>query len=295
MIYIGDRCTHNALIIFSINTSGVIKDGYDYMPRTIEFYNYQEERVYTYINDNSKTINLPMNNRPVKIYKSTDSLISFRIKDQDRKPMNLNGFDLTANLTKTQDKTSTISKPLLLTDEYNGAAQLSLAEKDIRQLESGLYYLTVTVKDADDIVRPLYSDYNQRVSGTVEILDTELPTLIDSTTLSTFTELGGTGKFFTSVVEGDARKHDKTGLHTFAVYATDFTGKLYAEGTLDLIGNDSSDWFTLDLSLANPYALFTAFSGVDAFNFSGNIAWIRFYYEEDSANTGTIDKILYRH
>ena len=265
------------------------------MPRTIEFYNYQEERVYTYINDNSKTINLPMNNRPVKIFKSTDSLISFRIKDQDRKAMNLNGLDLTANLTKTQDKTSTISKPLLLTDEYNGAAELSLTEKDIRQLESGLYYLTVTVKDADDIVRPLYSDYNQRVSGTVEILDTELPTLIDSTSLSTFSELGGTGNFYTSVVEGDARKHDKTGLHTFAVYATSFTGKLYAEGTLDLIGNDSSDWFTLDLSLANPFALLTAFSGIDAFNFSGNIAWIRFYYEKDPANTGTIDKILYRH
>ena len=265
------------------------------MPRTIEFYNYQEERVYTYINDNSKTINLPMNNRPVKIYKSTDSLISFRIKDQDRKAMNLNGLDLTANLTKTQDKPSTISKPLLLTDEYNGAAELSLTEKDIRQLESGLYYLTVTVKDADDIVRPLYSDYNQRVSGTVEILDTELPTLIDSTSLSTFSELGGTGNFYTSVVEGDARKHDKTGLHTFAVYATSFTGKLYAEGTLDLIGNDSSDWFTLDLSLANPFALLTAFSGIDAFNFSGIIAWIRFYYEKDPANTGTIDKILYRH
>ena len=265
------------------------------MPRTIEFYNYQEERVYTYINDNSKTINLPMNNRPVKIYKSTDSLISFRIKDQDRKAMNLNGLDLTANLTKTQDKTSTISRPLLLTDEYNGAAELSLTEKDIRQLESGLYYLTVTVKDADDIVKPLYSDYNQRVSGTVEILDTELPTLINSVDLSTFTQLGGTAKFFTSVVEGDARKHDKTGLHTFAVYATNFTGKLYGQGTLDLAGNDASDWFTLDLALANPYALLTAFSGVDAFNFSGNIAWIRFYYEKDPANTGTIDKILYRH
>ena len=265
------------------------------MPRTIEFYNYQEERVYTYINDNSKTINLPMNNRPVKIYKSTDSLISFRIKDQDRKPMNLNGLDLTANLTKTQDKASTISRPLLLTDEYNGAAQLSLTEKDIRQLESGLYYITVTVKDADDIVRPLYSDFNQRVSGTVEILDTELPTLVNSQELTTFVELAGSSKFYADVVEGDARKHDKTGLHTFAVYATNFTGKVYGEGTLDLAGNDASDWFTLNLSLANPYALFTAFSGVDAFNFSGNIAWIRFYYEKDPANTGTIDKILYRH
>ena len=265
------------------------------MPRTIEFYNYKEERVYTYINDNSKTINLPMNNRPIKIYKSTDSLISFRIKDQDRKPMNLNGLDLTANLTKTQDKTSTITKPLLLTDEYSGAAELSLTEKDIRQLESGLYYITVTVKDADDIVRPLYSDFNQRVSGTVEILDTELPTLVNSQELTTFVELAGSSKFYADVVEGDARKHDKTGLHTFAVYATNFTGKVYGEGTLDLAGNDASDWFTLNLSLANPYALFTAFSGVDAFNFSGNIAWIRFYYEKDPANTGTIDKILYRH
>ena len=73
------------------------------------------------------------------------------------------------------------------------------------------------------------------------------------------------------------------------------TGKVYGEGTLDLIGNDSSDWFTLNLSLANPYALLTAFSGVNAFNFSGNIAWVRFYYEKDPANTGTIDKILYRH
>ena len=70
--------------------------------------------------------------------------------------------------------------------------------------------VTVTIKDADDIVRPLYSDYNQRVSGTVEILDTELPTLIDSTILSTFTELGGTpvggtAKFFTNLFEIDSK------------------------------------------------------------------------------------------
>ena len=39
---------------------------------------------------------------------------------------------------------------------------------------------------------------------------------------------------------------------------------------------------------------YTNFSGVEAYNFNGNIMWVRFRYEPDPANAGTIDKILYR-
>jgi len=264
------------------------------MTQTVEFYHYNDTRVFTLVENNSKTVNLPMNDRIIKMYKGADSFLSFRIKNQDRKPIAMSGKNAIAYFTKNGASAASLSRPLLVTSTFDGACELLVHEKDLRNLQSGFYHLTITLEDSNGVIRPLYSDYNQRASATVEILDAQLPTLKESVVLDQFYDLQSNGVFYTDIFAGDAQSFDKAGLHTFAVYATNYTGRVYAEATLDLQGTASSRWFELDLTLANKYIQFTNFNGVDAYNFSGNLMWVRFRYEPDLNNTGTLDKIVYR-
>lgn len=264
------------------------------MTQTVEFYHYHDTRVFTLVENNSKTVNLPMNDRIIKIYKGADSFLSFRIKNQDRKPVSMSGKNATAYFKKNGAAVASLSRPLLVTGTFDGECELLIHEKDIRNLQTGLYHLTITLTDSNGVTRTLYSDYNQRAAATVEIVDDQLPNLSESIELTQFYDLQNNDVYYSDIYSGDAQSFDKAGLHTFAIYATNFSGKVYAEGTLDLQGTNNSRWFELSLSLANKYILLTNFSGVDAYNFTGNLMWVRFRYEPDQNNTGTLDKIVYR-
>ena len=92
------------------------------------------------------------------------------------------------------------------------------------------------------------------------------------------------------------------GLHTTAVYVTDFAGKFWIEGSL--VNDPTSldgDWFVIKLSSFFPFHEFgntpkpdDTFTGIEAFNFTGSIRWVRFKYQPDGDNTGTFDQVLFR-
>jgi len=266
------------------------------MTQTITMYDYQDHRIYTLVEDNSKTVNLPMNDKIIKVYKGADAYLSYRLKNQDRKPLSLAGANITMFLRKSGAVTQApvISRPLTIINNYDATAEVLLQEVDIRDLEPGLYHMTLHHEDVNGIKRTMYSDFNQRAAVTVEIIDDQVPSFADSTTLDVFTDIAGNDVYYTAVSPGDAQSFDKKGLHTFAVYATNFTGKVYAEGTLDLAGNNTSKWWEAKLAVNNNYIQLTNFTGVEAYNFTGNVMWTRFRYEPDATNAGTIDKILYR-
>lgn len=266
------------------------------MTQSIDMYFYTDQRIYTLVEDNSKTVNLPMNDRIIKVYKGADAYLTYRLKNQDRKPLSLAGANVTMFLRKSGAVTTapTMSRPLTVVNTYDAECEVLLGESEIRDLEPGFYHMTLHHEDSKGVKRTMYSDFNQRAAVTVEIVDDQVPSFAESRTLDTFTDILSNNVFYSAVVEGDAQSFDKKGLHTFAVYATNFTGKIYAEGTLDLAGNNASRWWEAKLAVNANHIQLTNFSGVEAYNFSGNIMWVRFRYEPDPSNTGTIDKILYR-
>ncbi len=266
------------------------------MTQTTNYYMYDNNRVFTLVEDNSKTVNLPMNDRIIKIYKGADAFLPFRLKNQDRKPLSLAGVNVTMFLRKSGAVTNApvISRPLTVKNSYDAECEVLLGESEIRDLESGLYHMTLQHEDSNGTTRTLYSDYNQRAAATVEIIDDQVPSFADSQVLTTFNDIGNNQKYYSDIVVGDAQSFDKKGLHTFSVYATNFTGKLFAEGSLDLNGVTTGNWFEFSLAVNSNSINYTNFSGVEAYNFNGNIMWVRFRYEPDPANAGTIDKILYR-
>lgn len=97
------------------------------------------------------------------------------------------------------------------------------------------------------------------------------------------------------------------GLHTLAVYLSDFTGRLYIQGTL-ATDPQEDDWFNIELQNNSAYTEFPIVNGsptgingdtgVDSFSFEANLVWLRAVVDRSYLPTpedpihGSISKIL---
>jgi hypothetical protein len=120
-------------------------------------------------------------------------------------------------------------------------------------------------------------------------------TIIDAST--------GTDFNFTSIeVRGDAFYGYTDGMHTIAFYFSNFTGKVYLEGTL-ANAPGSTDWFPLSIDPPNDYMQLTAHTGIVARTFEGNFMFLRVRIDRDyltPANNnnlvwGQISQVLLNH
>lgn len=120
-------------------------------------------------------------------------------------------------------------------------------------------------------------------------------TIIDAST--------GTNFNFTSPeIRADAFYGYTDGLHTVAFYFSNFTGKLYLEGTLANVPT-STDWFPLSIQPPNDFMQLTTHSGVVARSFQGNFMFVRVRIDRDyltpahnnDLGWGQISQVLLNH
>lgn len=108
------------------------------------------------------------------------------------------------------------------------------------------------------------------------------------------TRAGGTTPFYSPQVAGTTLKGHRDGLHTVAIYTTNFKGKFYIQGSVESNPSES-DWFQIETNSIYGYEPYhTPESGVRAVNFQHNLYYVRFYFINDADNTGTVDKITIR-
>ena len=78
------------------------------------------------------------------------------------------------------------------------------------------------------------------------------------------------------------------GVYTIAIYTTNFTGRIYIQGTL-ASNPAETDWFNISLT-GSSYLDFTSLTDVAGYTVSGNYTYIR--AKVTNRTEGTIDKIL---
>ena len=94
----------------------------------------------------------------------------------------------------------------------------------------------------------------------------------------------------------DARpsENNNKALHTIAVYTRNFSGGLRVQGTM-AVTPGNTDWFDITMDGAGSRTnSFSNSTSVTNYNFYGVYQAVRFSWQNDSGNTGLIDKILYR-
>lgn len=225
--------------------------------------------------------------RNLKIAKGIDNIITFEIKNGDHKPLSILNTYTPYVEVFTEDNVlhkkyiGTIKETT--TPNYKGQFTINVQDNDTLNIDGQyLSYTVYLMKNSDSTNTLTYADDQFGIRGVMELTDEAFPGAIPSTSISTW------NNYVSSVVDAEPHINSNEGLHTIAAYcSSNFEGTLTVEGTLD--DNTTTTWFTIaTIDIQNPTQPVYK-------NFNGVFSNLRFKYENELGNTGTIDKILLRN
>ena len=247
----------------------------------------------------STTVNSPTTYQPFVFHKGVDNHIQLVINDRSRRTADINNVTIKGKLIKRSDRSIVVTKNAIV-DSYDDArVTFKLQPGDVANLDATLYEFAITSVNNEGEEFLLSPQLNHKGQWTVELREGPLPKLVDNVTLASFSGgAGATDPQYTSATDGSVLKGSSDGLHTVAIYTTNFKGKIYVQGSVESEPSStagSEDWFLIDTNGLTGYENYaTATSGVRAVNFVHNLYKVRFYYVADASNTGTVDKITIR-
>ena len=128
------------------------------MAETLTLFKYDTNIHFMLADDINKTVNPPMNNKIIKVYKGVDSALNFFIKDKDRKPVSLTSGTLTAYLVDHTTNKLLFSRLVEEIDNTTGQAKLTIRNKDLVGAEPGFYDLSLTFENVDGETLTLFAD-----------------------------------------------------------------------------------------------------------------------------------------
>ena len=174
-----------------------------------------------------------------------------------------------------------------------GTASCTITEGDLLPLDAKFYNFAVREVKADGSREITYADTGYNAAGTLEILDGAYPDAVNSTSISSFTITTGPLARTSSSIDAKPGINNNKALHTIAVYTKNFSGALRVQGTMSS-SPASADYFNITLDGESSPVTFSSSSTVTNYNFYGVFHYVRFSWDNDTDNTGIIDKILYR-
>ena len=230
--------------------------------------------------------------RRLTLHRGVNNPITFTFKNEDQKAQDITSKTYEFNIIDTESKKSVVTKTLTVLDDGStvstkGDASTTITEGDLLPLEAKFYNFSVREVKSDGSREVTYSDTGYASAGTIEILDGAFPEFVASTAIIQFTGNGGPLQYTSSAIDARPGINNNKALHTIAMYPQSFSGKLIVQGTMASSPSDS-DFVTVTS------ATFSDASSPSTLNFTGIFHSVRFSWDNDSGNTGKIDKILYR-
>ena len=232
--------------------------------------------------------------RRLKIYRGVRNPVTFTFKNEDQKRQDITGKTYQFNLIDTESKKAVLQRYLRILDDGStisskGNAIVEITEGDLLDLDNKFYEYSINEIKTDGSTIVTYADTSYVSAGTVELLDGAYPQFLPSIEINSFTVSTGPLENTSSGINADPGKNNNSALHTIAVYSTGFTGRVKIQGTMVTTSALDSDYFTIaNLDI-------TSNDTVTHLNFNGVYQYVRFSYGNTGDNTGTVDKILYRH
>jgi hypothetical protein len=258
-------------------------------------YNYNQRGEVVLPTRRGTTYYQPQNHKPFVVYAGLDHDIEFFVIDSSRKPVSIENKTFTVQIIDRNSQSVVVTKTLVPVNYNLGNLVLRLDQSSTSMLNVALYDLVITYTDTEGKQFGLYSDQNARLTYVLEVKPSPSSTLRTSAQSTQFID-NGNDEFFTDAFPGTAQSFNNDGTNTCAVYVTNYSGTVHAQGTLENNPTEQ-DWFSiqLDPESAEDAWTFTSESGVFPFTWDGMFMWVRFYHTPAAGNTGTLDKILYRN
>ena len=256
---------------------------------TVFLFAFREYVQLVQTNGNPNYINWPMITYDTKVYKGVTNTIDFVVRNNERRPVNLTGLDLSCTIQNQATGEILLTKQVNTLVALQGKAQLVLDPGDIEEWPANYYDYVVETTNDNGIQGLLYTDINKDVTGTFQLFDGVLRTQVPATEVLqeqfTQTPLGNNNDlmYLTGAFPGDAQSQKSNGMHTVAVYQSKWNGKFFIQASLSNQAPLPTEWFYIPLT-TGPDPMYTfdnsnnAGPGPTLFNFSGNYYWVRFGY-----------------
>ena len=236
--------------------------------------------------------------RLLKLHKGVSTTVSFTFKNEDQKAQDVTSKTYEFNLIDSETKKSVLTRNLTILDDGStvstkGTASVSITEGDLLDLDAKFYNYSVREVVSDGSRTVTYADTGYNVAGTLELMDGAYPDAVNSTSISSFTGTGGPLQYTSGSVYAKPGENNNKALHTIAVYTKNFSGALRVQATMSSSPADA-DYFDITMDGESSPVTFSSSTTVTNYNFYGVFHYVRFSWDNDSGNTGVIDKILYR-
>ena len=233
-----------------------------------------------------------MYDRRLTLHRGVNNPITFTFKNEDQKAQDITSKTYEFSMIDAESKKAVVTKTLTILDDGStvstkGDASCTITEGDLLSLDAKFYNFAVREVKSDGSREVTYADTGYASAGTIEILDGAYPEFTASTAITQFTGTGGPLQYTSSSIDARPGINNNKALHTVAIYPQSFSGKLIVQGTMASSPADA-DYFEVTSTT------FSSASSVSTLNFTGVYHNVRFSWDNDSGNTGKIDKILYR-
>ena len=257
---------------------------------------------------NVPNINLPMIQYNIKVYKGVTNTIDFVVRNNDRKPVNLVGYQIQALIQRVDQPERLLTKSVQAVNDTAGKARLTLLSGEIEDWLAGYYQYAIKITDVTGKEEFLYTDINRSTFGTFELIEGMSVSLVPAIEIpaSKFTPypLGYyENTWNTGALVGDAQKNQANGMHTVVAYTEKFKGKFWVQASLSVSAPTEKDWFDI---IVSDYGNYFEYKydyhrhtqhdpKIKVFNFTGNYYWVRMLYYVDPLNKGQFIKIQYKN
>jgi hypothetical protein len=238
-------------------------------------------------------------NRNLKLYRGIDNQVDVNIKNSDQKATSIRGDAVIINIVSNDQQKTVLQKDLTIIDSALGKCRVFITDSDLQSIQPGLYQFSIvqeyrqTVSDNNYVVtakHPLYVDSQYGAIMTVEILPGTNTEPVRALEIKAFnriiTDSLETDYYTSGIIYARPEFEDPQKIHTFQMYFTDFTGNVVIQGSLSQGGNPETWADIVSIDYTNETVSYA--------NVIGKYNWFRFKYTPDTAESGTLDKILYR-
>jgi hypothetical protein len=246
---------------------------------------------------------MPYADSDFKAHKGVQTDIDFVVRNNDRKPVNLIGKSVCILILDHESKQQVLRKRLCIRDYTRSLVQLSLLPHEVERLEEGYYDYVVLIENETGSQNILFTNQDQNAAGWFELKGGALPPLPQPIDLNPaiFQPFhvgeypGGSTRYASQTLAGDAKLGFGDGVHTFVLYLNNFSGKVWVEASIEeSTPTNDLDWFYVHLTPNQFDLIFYGESGLRPFNFNVNARWVRFVFEPNELNDGSITRIIFK-
>jgi hypothetical protein len=200
---------------------------------------------------NSPRAFMPVYAKTMNLHKGVDNKLQFQFLNQEQKPVDITGKEITCRIINYEGNQVLIKKSLTLELPLNGIAylQINAAELENIDAQKAYYSLEIPVNGFD---YPVFVDPAAGARGDINILNSVLPSFVPSETVTIPTgqpfpnltannslsnTLPNANTYYTSIIN----TNDNPVLTIQATY-TEFNGDVTIQGTTELQGGD---WYSI--------------------------------------------------